>query len=231
MADNSDSGDEQADPAAGAPEALADAIRLHQDGRMDEAIAAYHSILGTDPDDAATLSALGVALRAVDRNGEALEVLARGAERHPDHADLAYNLGNARRDAGEADAAILCYRQALGRNPAYLGAATNLALVLNGAGRNREAAEVCTKALVLHPMQAELYTNLGVAHWYLGSTGRRPPATGARLRSNPARPRRSTIWAWRWRLLARPKRPPRTCAAPSSYRQNPRTIWPASAKV
>ena len=168
MADNSDSGGEQADPAAGAPEALADAIRLHQDGRMDEAIAAYHSILGTDPDDAATLSALGVALRALDRNGEALEVLARGAERHPDHADLAYNLGNARRDAGEADAAILCYRQALGRNPAYLGAATNLALVLNGAGRNREAAEVCTKALVLHPMQAELYTNLGVAHWYLG---------------------------------------------------------------
>ena len=39
-----------------------------------------------------------------------------------------------------------------------------------------------TKALVLHPMQSELYTNLGVAHWYLGE----PQAAAASYRRSLA---------------------------------------------
>jgi len=166
MAEPQDSSSTQS--SAGDAQALAAAIRLHQDGRMDEAINAYQALLQSYPEDAGALSALGVALRSNGRGVEALEVLNRGAALHSDDADLAYNLGNARRDAGDADAAIACYRHALQLKPAYLGAAINLAQALNAARRNREAADVCTKALVLHPMQPALYTNLGVAHWYLG---------------------------------------------------------------
>jgi tetratricopeptide (TPR) repeat protein len=155
MTDEPGSNNEQSDAGTGDPEALAAAIRLHQDGRMEEANVAYRALLTNHPEDAGALSALGVALRAQGRGGEALEVLARGAGLHPG-------------DAGNADAAIANYREVLQLQPAYLGAAINLALGLNGAGLNREAAEVCTKALVLHPMQAALHTNHGVAHWYLG---------------------------------------------------------------
>lgn len=168
MADTLESNNTRPDAVAGDPEALALAIRMHQDGRLDEAINAYRALLETCPEDAGAASALGVALRAQGRGDEALEVLARGAGLHPDDADLAYNLGNARRDAGDTDAAIAGYRHALQMEPAYLGAAVNLAQALNGARRHREAAEVCAKALVLHPMQAALHTNHGVAHWYLG---------------------------------------------------------------
>ncbi|MDP6427202.1 MAG: tetratricopeptide repeat-containing glycosyltransferase family protein [Rhodospirillales bacterium] len=167
MAELPDTADDKPDARTEISEQLSDAVRLHQDGRFDEAIVAYQAVLETSPEDATALSSLGVAMRAGGRGGEALEILTRGAGLHPDNADLNYNLGNALRDAGDAEAAITRYRKVLELNPGYLGAATNLALALNGLGRNREAAEVCTKALVLHPFQAELHTNLGVAHWYL----------------------------------------------------------------
>ena len=110
MADTPENNNPQKSAGTGDPEALAGAIRLHQDGRMDEAINAYQTLLETHPEDAGALSALGVALRTQGCNEEALEVLVRSAGLHPDDAELAYYLGNARRDAGDSDTAIAGYR-------------------------------------------------------------------------------------------------------------------------
>jgi tetratricopeptide (TPR) repeat protein len=77
----------QSDPVQQAGELL-------KAGRYEEATAAFDSILGKDPTNAAAMAGLGEGLMALGRLDESIEVLERGTKAHPDHFDLHYLLGS-----------------------------------------------------------------------------------------------------------------------------------------
>ena len=142
--------------------ALTRALKLHRAGDLEGAIAGYLGILATDPGEGNAISSLGVALRAVGRNEDALAILAKGADKCPDNADLIYNLGNALRDKGDPQAAIERYNRVLALDPGYLGAALNLGICLENLRRFDDAMEHYGRAIRIHPFQPDLFHNFGV---------------------------------------------------------------------
>ena len=136
--------------------------------KLEAAVAHYRSVLAGAPDNGDAWSNLGVVLRKLGRNEEALAAFARGEAACPGHADLAYNHGNALRAAGDPAAAVTRFRCALDLQPDHLGAALNLNLTLTALGRFDAAVAVCRDALDRHPMQPGLHANLGVSLWRQG---------------------------------------------------------------
>jgi len=85
------------------------------------------------------------------------------------------NLGKIRQAAGQFDAAIAEYEQALQIEPGYPEAHYNLGLALEQTGRVPEAIDQYRQALQLKPDYAKAHNDLGNA---LLLTGRLPEAVG-----------------------------------------------------
>ncbi|MEA1675065.1 tetratricopeptide repeat protein [Nitrospirillum sp. BR 11163] len=117
-------------PAA-SPTSLAEALALHQAGRVDEAEAAYRRLLADGPAEAQargdTLHLLGLLLHQVSRPEEAEPLL----------------------------------RQALAAEPGFFEAWNSLGAVLLALGRRAEAAEAWRTALRLNPNYDKAAANLG----------------------------------------------------------------------
>ena len=173
--------------------AVAQATRLHAGGQLAAAVAAYRAILKRHPGACACWCNLGVALRALGRKDEGLEVLRRGARACPQAADLNYNLGNALRDAGNDDGALEHYRAALARDPGHREAAHAAGALLLRLKRFERAVEHYATALDRRPDDATLYGGLGCA---LRKLGRVAAATALR-RAAALEPASS---ARRWQL-------------------------------
>ena len=73
---------------------LVDAVALHRSGRLAEAEAGYRRVLADLPDDADTLSLLGVCLFQQGSGGQAWPLLQRAAQQRPDSMDIHLNAGN-----------------------------------------------------------------------------------------------------------------------------------------
>ena len=112
--------------------------------------------------------ALGVALRQMGRNAEALLPLQKGAAWSPDNADGHNNLGVALMEMGRLVEAEQSYLRALQIDPDY-------AQVHNNLGNNfrkmqkPEQAEICyRRAMEIMPDYAAAYNNMGIAQKELG---------------------------------------------------------------
>ena len=70
-------------------------LALYEQGRLDEAIAAYNRAIALRPDLAGVQNNLGVALRDQGRPDEAIAAYRRAIALKPDHAEAHNNLGNA----------------------------------------------------------------------------------------------------------------------------------------
>lgn len=141
------------------------AIELHVDGKLDAAADAYRAILRHRPDEGACWSNLGVALRALGRKAEGLDVLRRGVRACPDFADLRYNLGNALSDTADWEGALERYRAVLDREPRHLKAALSCGTALAKLERYDAALDHYRAALRVHPDNAKLYHALGRLLW------------------------------------------------------------------
>ena len=86
-------------------------MTLAQQGKLDEAIAAYRQAVGLTPDLAATYSNLGNALKDQGRLEEAIAAYRKAVSIKPDLAEAHSNLGNALREQGKLDEAVLAYRR------------------------------------------------------------------------------------------------------------------------
>ena len=80
----------------------------------------------------------------------------------PDDAVAHYKRGNVHKDAGEPQAALKSYNQALELNPGYAHALCNRGVVLASLTRLDEALQSYDKALALDPRYAITYYNRGV---------------------------------------------------------------------
>ena len=84
-------------------EALAIALRHHQDGRLQAAEQIYRQILQVKPDQADAIHLLGVLAHQAGRPDEAVAFYRRALDLNPNFAEAHYNLGNTLKNQGKLD--------------------------------------------------------------------------------------------------------------------------------
>jgi protein O-GlcNAc transferase len=142
-------------------QAIALALRHHQEGRLDEAQELYRQVLDAAPGHSTALHLLGV---IAHRRGELdrAEELIRAAILHdPSYAEAHNNLGNLLRDRGRMDEALAAHRAALAINAGDHETLFSLGVTYQAAERPNEAGEAYLQALTLNPSYGGAWVNLG----------------------------------------------------------------------
>jgi tetratricopeptide (TPR) repeat protein len=148
---------------AGTHKVLLDAVRLHQQGRLNKAAVLYDRILRADPrhPDALHLSGLVAHQRGDHHRAHELIAAAIGVK---DAQPAFHNsLGTVLLTLDRADEAAACFRRALEIDPGYAEAHNNLGNALQRAGRLEDAVASYRRALQSRPGYAEAYYNQGRA--------------------------------------------------------------------
>ena len=141
---------------------LAEALRHHRSGELDQAIALYERLLKFVPDLAPAHANLGVALRARGRLEDAEASYRRALTLAPGVPDVIFNLANLKRDQGLLDDAAEQYRTVLAGDPAHHAARTNLGLVLRDLGKMADAQAELAKVAADQPDRPEPQLNLAL---------------------------------------------------------------------
>jgi tetratricopeptide (TPR) repeat protein len=136
-------------------ETLADAVSLHQQGRLPEAAAAYRAALARDPNQPDALAMLGIVALQTGRSADAIKLLQAAIAIAPRQPHYHFNLGAAFGQSGQPDQAIAAFDQALARQPAYPEALTAKATALLALGRLPEARTALREAIRLRPGHTE----------------------------------------------------------------------------
>ncbi len=130
---------------------LADGIRLHQAGRIAEALTIYRQALAADSDNADLLSLAGAAYVNLRLWNEAQQHLEAAVRLNPRHAAAHENLGVLWAAQKQYALAVDSFRQAAQHNPASAGTWLNLAHALVRAGDNPQALHAFDRAVALDP--------------------------------------------------------------------------------
>jgi tetratricopeptide (TPR) repeat protein len=165
---------------------LAAAVEAHRAGRLDEAAAAYRSLLAANPDHADALNLLGVVLVQQNTPAQALPLLQKATTLKPNVADYWNRLGLAHAALGDAPAAEKAYRAALDCQPDHAEALNNLGILIAAEG-DHAAAVVFYRAAVKADLGLALArNNLGVSLTALGELEAAEAAFRGALRANTA---------------------------------------------
>jgi tetratricopeptide (TPR) repeat protein len=136
---------------------------LLQEGRVDDAIAYFHSALNVKPDYAFAHNNLGMALLQEGHADEAVPHFQKALELKPDYAEPYDNLGTVLFDKGQVDAAIANLKTAVKINPEYSDAYFNLGLAFQAKGDSDVAIGHFQRSLELKPEDPEARRVLGSA--------------------------------------------------------------------
>lgn len=129
------------------------AFILLLDGDHAGAIAEGHRAVGLAPRSAEMAGYVGTLNRAVGDHAQALGWYARALELSPvNPAWVISNMGNVHLFEGRIDAAQACYRDALNREPDFLGGHVGMALVLLRRGARADAARHAATISRIDPM-------------------------------------------------------------------------------
>ncbi len=142
-------------------EMFAAAVVLHQQGRLNQAVAAYRRALAVAPSVAALHNNLGLALKGLGRLREAVAAFRQAITCDPALAEAHNGLGNSLADLGQHPAAVAALRQAIALRPDQAPAHNNLAIVLREMGRLDEAEAAGRAALALASDAAEPHNTMG----------------------------------------------------------------------
>jgi tetratricopeptide (TPR) repeat protein len=136
-------------------------IALKNQGKLDEAVAAYRQALRIKPDLAEANSNLGNALRDQGKLDEAVTTYRDAIRIKPDLGEAHFNLGNALRDQGKLDEALASYNRALTLRSDHGEALSNRGLTLHELKRFEEALASYDRALSVRPDYADALNNRG----------------------------------------------------------------------
>ena len=161
---------------------LADALRHHESGRLNEAEGLYRQILRVDPQHADALHLLGVIAHQVGQLDIAVMLINRAIAIRPDDASACCNLGNALKDLGRLDKAVAAYSAAILADPHLQEAHYNLGNTLWDLRRFPDAAASYRAALRIRPDDADARTGLGNALREMGCLEEAVICYGAVLR-------------------------------------------------
>jgi tetratricopeptide (TPR) repeat protein len=123
-------------------------------GRIDDAVAAASSRLAACPDDPESWLLAGLAALAADDLGAAIERLAEAARRAPHAVVVHVNLAEARRRAGELDAAVASARTAVALDAGHALAWHNLGAALFDRREWADAADAYARSIAQVPTAA-----------------------------------------------------------------------------
>jgi len=165
---------------------LAQAVQLHQQGRLDDAQALYRQVLAANPRQSDALHLSGVVERqrgnaalAVDLIGQALAVDPRQPRAH-------CNLGAALGDLGRQPAALAAYDAALRLDPHYALAWDNRGNTLRRLGRLAEALDSHERSLALDARSAPAWRHRALV---LADLGRHADAAASAEQALLLRPK------------------------------------------
>lgn len=150
---------------------LAQAMALHQQGRLAEAASLYRGIVETRPDHVEAVFLLGTIACQSGDFVEAERRLGQALALQPDHVAALSNRGYARRNLGQLEAALADCDRALALKPDFADALSNRAAILLDLGRAQAALAACEQGLALRPDLPILHFNRGNALLALARPG------------------------------------------------------------
>ena len=145
------------------PEAVKRGISHYQTGDLQQAEAAFRSVIDVQPDHPDALHFLGLIAHHFGHHDDAIDLIARSIRSNPQNPYCHNNLGEAYRALGRLDEAEASYRKALSLKADFPEAHNNLGAILISCGEVETAIASCRKALSLRPEFPEAYNNLGNA--------------------------------------------------------------------
>lgn len=166
-------------------EALEQAVRLHRNGRLDEAEGAYRRILVSDPNHAQSWHLLGMIAAQRGQNEEAVALIGRSLALQPDVAEAHYNVGVALQVLRRTEEAVDAYRRALKLKPNVAGTHLQLSIALQELGLATPALAAVDQALAIDPASAQAWHVRGDLKTY--APGDRDIARMEALRGSRAR--------------------------------------------
>ena len=125
------------------------AIKLHEQGRLDEAENIYRQILETAPTNPDVLNLLGLIAQAKGRHAQAVELFYQAVKNAPSHAPFYFNLGLSLENDRKLVEAQQAYQDALRLNPEFKEACNNLGDIYNNLGHKNQAEKMYLRALEL----------------------------------------------------------------------------------
>ena len=140
---------------------FADALRLYQSGRIQDAEQVCRRILPLAPDFIPAMDMLASIAFQTGRPSETAVMMRKSIAIDGKNPQFNLNLGYALHALGQLDDAARIFRRVLELAPGSLDGLTNLASVLKDSGRFDEAIVCFQKALVKKPDYAEVHNNLG----------------------------------------------------------------------
>jgi len=143
------------------PPLLAEAVKLHQAGRLAEAEERYAQVLRDDPNQADALHLLGVIAHQRGDAARAVELIGKAVRRNPGAVTYLNNLGAALIAQDRFADAEKHLRKAVKLRPDYVDAITNLGNAQLKRGDMVRAEASYRKALGLDPARADAHNNLG----------------------------------------------------------------------
>lgn len=141
---------------------LAEAQRLHAQGRLTEAQTHYRRILASDPQHFQALQLSGVAHAQAGEFTLAADLFERALRLHPDHVLLRLSRGSALQALGRSSEALADYETVLAANPNHVRALTQRGTALAELGRLEDA-------LASHELAIALEPSLPEAHYHRGN--------------------------------------------------------------
>lgn len=144
------------------------ALREHQAGHCEQAVALYEEILRENPRHAGAWHLLGVAFQQRGDFEAAVRDITKALSLDDSKAIYHNNLGVSLRALGRREKAADAYRRALAINPNYADALSNLAVVLHESGEDEVPLELLRKALLLAPGHRDATFNLANLYQDLG---------------------------------------------------------------
>ena len=139
---------------------IANALQLHQQGKLEPAEQAYRDILSREPGHAIATHYLGMAAWQRGDAAEGERLMRASIAANGSIPDFHNNLGLLLRDARKTADAIACYRKALEVDPGWFEAYNNLGLALEDTGRFDEALEAYRAAIEREPRFAAARQNI-----------------------------------------------------------------------
>jgi tetratricopeptide (TPR) repeat protein len=141
---------------------------LAKQGRLTEALTAYHHAIRVEPAFAEAYLHLGGALREQGELGRAVGYFRHALRLRPGLVEAHHQLGLAFVDQGDLEAAADAYREALRLQPDSVFALGHLGSLLEELGEGEKGAELLQRALRLGPDEWQTHTHYGASLVNLG---------------------------------------------------------------
>jgi Tfp pilus assembly protein PilF len=150
------------------PQAMAEAVTLQRQGRLQEAATIYAAVLAADGNHVDALRNLSIVRRQERKFDEAIALIRRAIVVAPNWAEAHDQLGNILQALNRPAEAIDWHQRAIALRPDYVEAYNNLGIALAALHRPADALVQYEKALALKPDYAEVHYNESIARLGLG---------------------------------------------------------------